>query len=227
MQLMEAESTQTTSGSDLAPGYARLRKRVFAWMLAKGNAKYERAMAGRKRSLLGGLAGTVLEIGPGAGVNLGYYPPGIRWIGMEPNPYLHPYLKKAAEKHNLEADLRCGVAERLDVADTSVDAVVSTLVLCSVPDVAATLREVLRVLKAGGRFAFIEHVAAPRGTLLRRAQGWLRPFSVFFADGCHPDRETWTSIERAGFAEVKLEHFRAPTPLVSPHIAGVATKKAA
>ncbi len=200
-----------------------VRARVFAFLLRKLNRRYERWMAERKRALLGGLRGTILEIGPGAGVNLGYYSPGMRWIGIEPNPYMQAYLRKEAEKLGLQVDLRTAVGERLDVADRSVDAVVGTLVLCSVSDVARVLKEIRRVLKPGGRFVFIEHVAAPRGTWLRRLQGWLAPFCGFFAEGCHPDRETWTAIEDAGFTDVRIEHFRMPMPVVSPHIAGVAT----
>ncbi len=205
-------------------GRAGWRKRVFAWLLARGGAPYERAVAARKRVLLGELAGTVIEIGPGAGANLGYYPSGIRWVGIEPNPYLHPYLRKEAQKHGLEVELRRGSAERLEVPAGSADAVVGTRVLCSVRDVAAVLEEILRVLKPGGRYVFIEHVGARPGTWLRRFQRWARPFCKFFADGCHPDRETWAAIEHAGFARVELEHFRAPALLVAPHIAGFATK---
>jgi SAM-dependent methyltransferase len=213
--------------SVVGPHRAGLRRRIFAWMMSKGNAKYERAVAERKRALLGALTGTVVEIGPGAGANLGYFVPGIRWIGMEPNPFMHAYLKQEAERHGLEVDLRQGSAEQLDIEDSGADAVVSTLVLCSVPDPAGVLKEIRRVLKPGGRFVFIEHVAAPRGSWLRRLQRALRPLSKAFADGCHPDRETWRAIQDAGFARVDLEHFRAPAPIISPHIAGVAIKEAA
>ncbi|HYL10666.1 MAG TPA: class I SAM-dependent methyltransferase [Candidatus Acidoferrales bacterium] len=201
-----------------------LRKRIFAWALAKGNARYERAMAERKRALLGGLTGTVVEIGPGAGANLAHYAPGVQWIGVEPNPYMQEYLRREAETRGLQGELRTGTAERLGMANASVDAVVSTLVLCSVPSVAAVLKEILRVLKPGGRFVFIEHVAAPRGTMLRFWQRFVLPFSIYFADGCHPDRETGEAIETAGFSEVKLERFRAPLWLASPHVAGVAIR---
>jgi ubiquinone/menaquinone biosynthesis C-methylase UbiE len=124
----------------------------------------------------------------------------------------------------LDGELRTGTAEQLGMPSASVDAVVSTLVLCSVPSVAAVLKEILRVLKPGGRFVFIEHVAAPRGTMLRFGQQFVRPLSICFADGCHPDRETGEAIEAAGFGEVKLERFRAPLWLASPHVAGVAVR---
>lgn len=186
----------------------------------------DRAYGERKRALLGPLRGDILEIGPGAGANLPYLQPDVHWIGVEPNVHMHPPLRDKARRCGLQADLRIGVAEHLEVPDGSVDAVVSTLVLCSVDDVAATLKDVLRVLRPGGRFVFIEHVAAPAGTKLRRVQEVVAPAWKAFADGCHVNRETWLAIERAGFSTVSYERFRikTPLPIVAPHIAGVATK---
>lgn len=201
-----------------------LRARLFPWLLAKANPRYERWIAARKRQLFGGLRGTVLEIGPGAGVNLQYFAAGVHWIGIEPNPYVQVYLRKEAQIRGVLADLRTGVAESIEFPDQSIDAVVSTLVLCSVSDMDRVLEEIQRILKPGGQYIFIEHVAAPRGTWLRRAQRLVRPISRFVAEGCHPDRETWNEIQSAGFREVKIEHFRAPLPVVSPHIAGVAIR---
>ncbi|HVB35896.1 MAG TPA: class I SAM-dependent methyltransferase [Candidatus Acidoferrales bacterium] len=204
-----------------------LRKRLFAWTLHKFNAGYEREIAARKSGLLGELTGTVIEIGPGSGPNLRYYAKTVRWIGIEPNPYMRAYLRREAERVGVKAELREGTAEAMDCPGGSIDAVVSTLVLCSVPDLRDTLSEILRVLKPGGQFVFIEHVAAPPGSRLRKWQRRLRPWFHFLADGCSPDRETWRAIESAGFAEVRLEHFDGPVPIVRPHIAGVAIKKIA
>lgn len=199
-------------------------KRLFAWMMAKGSDGYEKVVSQRKRSLFANLHGNVLEIGPGTGPNLTYYPQDIHWIGIEPNPFMHSYLQETAEKLGLNIDIRTGTAERIDAEDNSMDAVVSTLVLCSVPNLATTLKEILRVLKPGGRFLFIEHVAAPSGTLLRRVQSTIRPIWKVLGDGCNPDRETWVALENAGFSNVNYEHFEAPYPIVSPHIIGTATK---
>lgn len=194
--------------------------------MAHGTAKYEAQMADQKQALFADLHGNVLEIGPGTGPNLSYYPSNIHWIGIEPNPFMHPYLRQEAERLGLDIALRRGTAEQLDVEDNSIDAVVSTLVLCSVDNLAATLQEVLRVLKPGGRFFFLEHVAAPEGTGLRRVQHWVRPLWKTIGDGCHPDRETWLALENAGFERVDYQHFRADVPaIVSPQIIGVATKK--
>ncbi len=208
-----------------APPRGGLRRRLFAWLMAcSENDLHERLVAERKQALLGSLTGVVVEIGPGTGASLPYLRRDVRWIGLEPNPYMHPYLRKKAESLGIEVDLRHGSADRMDVEDGAADAVVSTLVLCSVADVAAVLREVLRVLKPGGRFVFLEHVAAPKGTWLRRGQRIVRPLWRWIGDGCTPDRETRASIEQAGFREVRCEGFRVPVPLVAPHIAGVATK---
>ena len=119
-----------------------------------------------------------------------------------------------------------GSAERLDFPDESVDAVVGTLVLCSVNDQDRTLAEALRVLKPGGRYIFIEHIAAPRGTGTRRIQGAFTPILRRLPGGCSMNRETQHAIERAGFGAVTDERFEIPTGLgfTVPHIAGTAIK---
>ena len=186
----------------------------------------QRLYGDRKHRLLGDLAGTVVEIGAGAGPNARYLAPGARWVAVEPNVHMHPYLREQAEEFGLDVQPEVGVAEALPVDDASADAVVSTLVLCSVDDVAQALVEVRRVLKPGGRFVFIEHVAAGRGTFRRSAQRVLRRPWGGVADGCRPDRDTGAAIEAAGFAAVDVEHFDADLPfnLVKPHIAGVAIR---
>jgi ubiquinone/menaquinone biosynthesis C-methylase UbiE len=191
-------------------------------MLSHSSAKYDRAVAPHKLPLLCSLAGDVLEIGPGAGANLPHFPPDIRWVGVEPNPYLHGYLRKEAVSLGRVIDLRHGRAESLEFPDCSFDAAVSTLVLCSIADQARALAEIKRVLRPGGKFVFIEHVAAPQGSRTRRRQEWIRPLWKAIGDGCQPDRETWRAIAAAGFQHVEIEHFRVPFPIVGPHIAGVA-----
>lgn len=205
-------------------GQAGWYKKVFAWLMAQGMAEYEEAVSDRKQALFSDIQGDVLEIGPGAGCNLRYYSKDIHWIGVEPNPYMHSYLQKEAEKLGLKIDIRTQSAQNLEFEDNSIDAVVSTLVLCSVPALANTLQEIKRVLKPGGRFFFLEHVAAPQGTWLRKVQSSIRPIWKVIADGCHPDRETWIALENAGFKSVDYQHFRAPVPIVSPQIVGIATK---
>jgi len=137
---------------------------------------------------------------------------------------MYPYLEREASLLGMQINVCYGTAERLPALDSSVDAVVSTLVLCCVPDQQRALKEVLRALKPGGKFVFIEHVAAPRGTWLRRLQCWVSPLWRHMGDGCHPDRETWLAIEQAGFTQLTYEHCTMPVPITSPHIIGVAMK---
>lgn len=219
---MNVEKSSITQSQSSAGWY----KSVFAWMMAHLSAKYEKAVGDRKQALFATIHGNVLEIGPGTGPNLSYYPKDIHWIGIEPNSYMHPYLNKEAEKLGLNIDIRTGTAERIDAEDNSIDTVVSTLVLCSVPSLSATLQEILRVLKPSGRFLFIEHVAAPQGTLLRKVQSGIKPIWKVVADGCNPDRETWIALDNAGFESVNYQYFEAPFPIVSPHIIGIGNKKA-
>jgi SAM-dependent methyltransferase len=204
--------------------HAGWRGRLFAFCMAWAGHKHDSLLAQRKRELFAGLSGTVLEIGPGTGANLAYFPRDIRWIGIEPNPHMHGYLRKRAASLGLEIDIHSGLAEQIDLPPESVDAVISTLVLCSVHDLAGVLREVHRVLKPGGRFIFLEHVAAPQGTWLRLIQRLVRPLWRAASAGCQPDRDIAASLLQGGFERIDIDCFRIPAPVVSPHIAGVAVK---
>lgn len=199
-----------------------LSQRWLAFVFKRGNKRYERNVEHFKRELLSGLRGTIVEIGPGAGANLKYVDPGANWIGFEPNPHMRPNLLAEARRLGRTVDLRDGRGETLDLPDASADAVVCTLVLCSVPSAETILREVKRVLRPGGAFVFIEHVAAPHRTLLRGIQRILTPLWRRMNDGCCLDRETFSAIERAGFTNIRIEPFRVRFPLVAPHIAGIA-----
>lgn len=199
-------------------------QRLFAHMLASESKTSKQYYDAHKRALLGDLHGDVLEIGPGTGPNLGYYPRDVRWIGIEPNPAMFPHLQQEAQRLGMNVQLHEGKSERLEADDNSVDAVVSTLVLCSVPDPQRTLQEIRRVLKVGGRFVFIEHVAAPHDSRSYRIQRLVKPLWKPFSDGCNPDRDTGATIEGAGFSRVHIDPFRLDIPIVAPHIAGYAIK---
>jgi ubiquinone/menaquinone biosynthesis C-methylase UbiE len=202
-----------------------LRQRLFAWMHANESAgDYDRIVDPYKRALLKKLSGTVLEIGAGAGDNFPYFPSDIHWIGIEPNAFMHPHLLEAAKHYNINGELSAATAEHLPQPDSSVDAVVSTLVLCSVSDQAQVLKEILRVLKPGGKYVFVEHVIAPEHTGERRMQKLIKPLWRTLADGCEPDRDTAAAVRRAGFSSVEITSFETPLWLASPHIAGTAVK---
>lgn len=175
-------------------------------------------------SRLASLRGTVLEIGPGAGVNLRHYAPGVRWIGVEPDAGNRELVRREAARLGRRARVLPGLAERLELADGSVDAAVGTFVLCSVADPAAVLAELGRVLRPGGRYVFAEHVAAPPGTWLCRGQRAFGTVTGWFGASCRPDRDSLRAIERAGFDVVDLRRTVRPGPFGTeiPHIAGAA-----
>ncbi|XP_061544542.1 N6-adenosine-methyltransferase TMT1A-like [Phycodurus eques] len=105
------------------------------------------------------------------------------------------------------------------------DMVVCTLVLCSVDNVPQTLREVRRVLRSGGAFFFLEHVAAEPSTWTYFFQHVSKPVRYFIGDGCEVTRATWTHLQAAGFSDLKLRHMKAPLIFFNkPHIMGNGVK---
>jgi SAM-dependent methyltransferase len=169
-------------------------------------------------ALIGALHGTVVEIGPGAGGNLRYYRPGVRWLGIEPDATARDRTRQEAARRGIRAQVLPGRAEELELDDATVDAVVCSFVLCSVTDPGTVLAEIRRVLKPQGRFVFAEHVAAARGTWVRRAQNLL----AVVPTRCRPNRETGPAILNGGFTVVDLHSFDKPGPLGVgvPHITG-------
>ncbi len=220
-----SETSEHSGSRGFTPARTGLYKRFFAWLLWRLQNHYGDDIEIRKRDLLRNVRGTVVEIGAGAGANLGLYPPDAQLLLVEPNAHMHGYLREEARRVGLTFEIREGAAERMNVADEAADFVVCTLALCSVDHPEAALREVVRVLKPGGAFLFLEHVAAPQGTRLRRWQRGLRGFWRTIGDGCTLDRETWAGIERAGFGDSRIEHFEAAgLRIVRPHIVGAAVK---
>ena len=179
-----------------------------------------------KQALFRDLPPTVVELGPGVGANLRYLPPGTRLIAVEPNPAMHARLRERAARAQIDLDLHATVAERLDLPDGSVDAVISSLVLCTVPDPAGVVSEVHRILRPRGRYAFLEHVAAAEGTALRRLQRAVRRPWTWAFEGCSCERDLRTVIEAAGFARTTIsDHWmHGPFLPANTQIAGVAVK---
>lgn len=207
-----------------------LCQRMIAGLHQPIMRQYERYIADRKKSLFANLPETILEIGPGVGSNLSYLPTGANWIGCEPNRHMHAQLLAKADSLSLgSVKILSDSAEALPVDDDSVDAVICTLVLCSVTNVRQSLAEIVRVLKPGGRFFFIEHVAAPPRTWTSRLQSIMHYPWRLAADGCHTNRETSKLIAAGGFAKEHEEHFSVPSPMLppflAPHISGWAQKE--
>jgi len=172
---------------------------------------FDRGYRPVKGALFADMPAEILELGPGAGANLRYYPKGSRVVVVEPNLQAHPVLLREARRRGLEITIVAGEAERLPRATASVDVVVGTLLLCSVREPEAVLREVLRVLRPGGRFLAIEHVAAPAGSVGRAWQIKLAGIWRRLFDGCELCRDTEWLLSVAGFAAVVIDRFTLPT----------------
>ncbi len=208
----------------------RLRQRLFARFMAGADALSHELYGARKDELLGALEGRVLEIGPGTGVNLRYLRAAPSWVGIEPNEAMHGHLLAEAGRLGIDIELRTGISEQPGVEADSFDAVVSTLVLCSVSDLAGTLKEIRRVLKPGGKFVFLEHVADRPWSFRWIAQKAV-PFTPwrYFSDGCDPGREIGRAIEQAGFDAVDCRRYMQEgagliLAVNRPHIRGTAIK---
>lgn len=180
-------------------------ERWFAWFWGHLDAGIDQAMEPAKKLVFTDLPTRIVEIGPGTGSNFRRYAPGTTVVAYEPNTYMHEDLRRAASEHGIDLDLRGHGAERLDLSDESVDVVVSSLTLCSVDDRSAVIREIQRVLRPGGRFVFVEHIAAVEGTVTAAVQRILRrPWSAI-ADRCDLMASTHVDIEAAGFSEVHTQ----------------------
>lgn len=178
----------------------------------------------RKRRVFAELPGTVVELGPGVGANLRYLRPGSTLVAIEPNRPMHRRLRAAADRHGVHLDLRDSLAEDTGLAGGSVDSVISSLVLCTVSDPAEVLAEIRRILRPGGTFRFVEHVAAPAGTVTRKIQRALRRPWAWTFEGCSCERDLAGLLRAAGFARVDIEPYRLHTPFVpfNTQVVGVA-----
>ncbi len=215
------------TSTDVIAGHTESRWDVFASHAYDGFLAYgeHRGMAERRRALLAGARGTVLEIGSGTGANLAAYPPVDRLLLSEPAPTMRGRLLRRVAGQRSAAAVLAAPAESLPVPTGSVDTVVSTMVLCTVPELDAALDEVVQVLRRGGRFLFIEHVAAPAGTALHLWQERLvEPWSVF-AMGCRCDRDVLGAISRhLTVDQVDTDAWHGMPPVVRPLIVGEAPR---
>ncbi len=181
-----------------------------------------------RQELLRQLHGDVLELGAGTGANIGFYPDEVtRLVLSEPDRHMRRQLANKLESlGQARASVAGGSAERIEADDESFDWVVSSLVCCSVSNLQASLGEVRRVLRPGGGFVFMEHVAAAAGTSRRKWQNRLNPLWKTFMGNCHLNRETEQAIVDAGLeiAQIERESMRKAPAIVRPTIRGIAIK---
>ncbi len=181
-------------------------------------------MRRRRSTLLGGARGRVVEIGAGTGLNIAHYRDGIaELVLIEPEPGMRRRLARRLQRHARVARIVDAPAERLALADTSVDTVVSTLVLCTVNDPERALREIARVLRPDGQLLFIEHVRASSRFLAACQDNLLQPWRRF-AGGCRCNRPTVELMRACGFAVAADDVvWRGMPPIVRPLMVGRAT----
>jgi len=198
---------------------AELNRPVFARIQAWASAiEEQRGGAERRRQLLHGLSGRVVEVGAGSGVSFAHYPSSVsELVAIEPEPALRARALEASKGAPVPVRVLDGVAERMPLPDASMDAAVFAGVLCSVAEPRGVLEEARRVLRAGGELRFYEHVLSRNARLrgLQRLLGatvWPRLFG-----GCRTTRDTEATLRASGFTIEERERFSfRPTLLATP-----------
>jgi ubiquinone/menaquinone biosynthesis C-methylase UbiE len=155
--------------------------------------------------------GTVLEVGIGSGLNIPYYDAQkvSHLVGLDPSADMWAIAQKNAEEHHIEAEFLEAPAEDIPLERNSIDTVVMTYTMCTIPDVDKALEEVIRVLKPGGRLLFCEHGEAPDENI-RRWQQRMNPLWRKLGGGCNLNRPIPSLLQRAGFQSEDLQTMYIP-----------------
>ena len=165
-----------------------------------------------RERVIGAAEGTVLEIGVGSGLNLPFYRPPVREVlALEPAERLVTMARSAPRGAGLLVSFLEASAEAIPLGDHSVDTIVTTWTLCSIPHADSALAEMRRVLRPGGKLLFAEHGRAPDEGV-RRWQDRLTPAWRCIAGGCHLNRPIRSMIEGAGFRIDRIETGYIPGP---------------
>lgn len=192
---------------------------LIDWVMRSPMATHERAQ------LIPQATGRVLEIGAGSGLNFPYYSGAISHLyALEPSGKLIAKAEPRAARTPFPVEFLNFTGEAIPLGDASIDTVVSTWVLCSIPDVATALNEMRRVLKPGGALLFIEHGLSPTPALAAW-QDRLSPLWSCCAGGCQLNRRPDRLIEAAGFNLEHLEQTYLDGPkLLTYHYKGLARR---
>lgn len=205
-----------------------LRARIFARTYDRVLTPLEEAgLQAWRAELLADLSGTVVEVGAGTGANLPHYPAAVdRLVLTEPEPLMLRQLRDRMDRvpDGVDVTARRATASSLPLGGGEADAVVATLVLCTVADPDAVLAEARRVLRPGGRLVFLEHVAADDRPERLRRQRMLDPLWPHLAGGCRLTRRTEAAILDAGFriTSITRESARKAPTVIRPMIRGTA-----
>jgi len=174
-----------------------------------------RAFLPYRERVLSSALGRVLEIGIGSGLNLPFYGSRVDEIlGLEPAPRLIAMAQGPAGRSRAPVTLIAGSAEAIPIDDDSIDTVVTTWTLCSIPNAVGALQEMRRVLKPGGQLLYVEHGLSPEESV-QKWQNRLTPVWKRIGGGCRLNRPIRVLIESAGFGIVRLEtgYMKGPRPM--------------
>ena len=165
-----------------------------------------------RERVIGAAEGRVLEVGVGSGMNLPFYRPPVREVlALEPAPRLVTMARNASRATSMPVSFLEASAEAIPLDEQSVDTVVTTWTLCSIPQAAIALADMRRVLRPGGKLLFVEHGLAP-DEAVRRWQDRLTPAWRYISGGCHLNRPIRSLIEGAGFRIDRIETGYMPGP---------------
>jgi SAM-dependent methyltransferase len=197
------------------------RHPIFARFYERLSRATDRIEREYRQELAGPARGRVLEIGVGNGLNLEHYRDAELVVAADPEPSMLALAGPRARAAAVPVRLIRARAERLPFLDASFDTAVCSLVLCSVEDPGRSVEEIRRVLRPGGALRFWEHVRS-FGRAAGRVQDVIAPAWGLFSGGCHPNRDTLSTIRRAGF-EVEARPFPlGPPSPVRPQVLGTA-----
>lgn len=204
----------------------RIRSHIEAALLDVAAVRSRRRFGEHLAETIGGLSGTIVELGPGTGANLRYFSDDAHVIAVEPNPVMRDKLAANAQRLGVDLDIRSVRGEHIDVADKTADFVLATLVLCGVDDPAQVVAEAHRVLKPGGSFHFMEHVGAPQGSVTQKVQAAVKVPHRWMFNGCEVDRDTASLLRASDFSEVEIDEIDCGVGdlYVRHRILGVAVK---
>jgi len=179
-------------------------KKIHSFLMAKSydyamRSTEKKCLHGWRKELLSQASGELLEIGAGTGVNLQHYPESVTQIVLsEPDTQMRKRLqRKTVETQKDRFHIVDWNADSIEMPDASFDTIVSTLVLCSVPSLETSLKEIYRLLRPNGTFLFLEHIISnhpPTLTWQRR----IEPYWSFCAGNCHLTRDTAAAIHATG-----------------------------
>ena len=165
-----------------------------------------------RERVIGAAEGRVLEVGVGSGINLPFYRPPVREVlALEPAPRLVTMARNASHVTGMPVSFLEASAEAIPLDKHSVDTIVTTWTLCSIPQAATALADMRRVLRPGGKLLFVEHGLAPDEGV-RRWQDRLTPVWRCISGGCHLNRPIRSMIEGAGFHLDRIETGYMPGP---------------